>query len=455
MEVCSVFESLGRKISGIFKSLSGKGRISERNIEEAVEEIKIALLDADVNLRVVRRFINSTIEEAKGKKVIESVNPQQMFTKIVRDKIEELLKSGGETSLSLRDPSQTSVVLLMGLQGNGKTTTASKLAFKLKSEGRRPLLLACDLQRPAAIDQLETLSKQIDVPIFLDRNEKDPVALSKRGLDYAKKNLYDVLIIDTAGRLSIDEALMNQIREIKDAVSPCESLFVVDSMLGQIACDVSKAFNDNVPITGIVLTKFDSDSRGGVAMSLAGVVGKPIKFIGTGEKPQDLDEFHPDRVANRILGMGDVVSLVEKAEKEISEKEADRLARNLKSGTYTISDYLQQLDMQDKMGGAGKILSMLGMGAVLDSKKLEQVKSELKRERAIIGSMTAAEKENYKIIGPPRRKRIANGSGTTQADVERFIRKFEKTKMMMQKVTKSKRMQAELEKQFGNADLPE
>ncbi|HAL18148.1 MAG TPA: signal recognition particle protein [Spirochaetaceae bacterium] len=450
-----MFESLSKKISGIFKTLSGKGKISERNIEEAVEEIKIALLDADVNLRVVRRFINSTIEEAKGQKVIESVNPQQMFTKIVHDKIEDLLKSGGDPSLLLRDPSQVSVVLLMGLQGNGKTTTAAKLAFKLKAEGRRPLLVACDLQRPAAIDQLETLAGQIGVPIFLDRAEKNPVSLSKRSLDYARKNLYDVLIVDTAGRLSVDEALMKEIRDVKSAIEPCESLFVVDSMLGQIACDVSKTFNENVPITGIVLTKFDSDSRGGVAMSLAGVVGKPIKFIGTGEKPQDLDEFHPDRVAGRILGMGDVVSLVEKAEKEISQKDADRLARNLKSGAYTIADYLKQLDMQDKMGGAGKILSMLGMGNVVNAQKLEQVKNDIKKERAIIGSMTFKERDNYKIIGPPRRKRIANGSGTTQADVERFIRKFEKTKLMMQKMTKSKKMQAELEKQFGNLDLPE
>ena len=445
-----MFENTGKKISSILKALSGKGKITEKNVEDAVEEIKIALLDADVNLRVVRRFINSTLESAKGMKVIDSVNPAQQFTKIVLDKITELFESGGSTELKLKDKSQLSVIMMLGLQGNGKTTSAGKLALRLKKEGRRVLLAACDLQRPAAIDQLEIIGSNIDVPVFLDRDEKDVKNLALRSVSYAKKELFDTLIIDTSGRLSIDEALMNELYTLSSAVEADERLLVVDSMLGQIASDVAEGFDKRVSLSGVILTKFDSDTRGGAAMSITAQVHKPIKFVGIGEKMEDLELFYPDRCARSILGMGDIISLVEKAEEKISQDEAEKIANSVSSGNFSISDYLQQLDMMAKMGGMQKMLSMLpGLSGKLSAQQTDAVSKETAKERAIIYSMTKKERENYRIIGPPRRKRIAKGSGTSIADVDRFLRKFEKLKLSMQKVVKNKKLQGAMMKQFG------
>ena len=443
-----MFDSIASKFTNVMRSLSGKGKISEKNVRDAVEEIKNALLDADVNLRVVRRFVNSTLDEALGEKVLASVNPGQQFTKIVYDKMVVLLGGDEDTSLKLKGKDATSVILLMGLQGSGKTTAAHKLAYKLKKEGRKVMLVAADLVRPAAITQLQVLGEKAGVPVFTVPGEKDPAKVAEQAISRAKHDLIDTVIIDTSGRMHLDEALMDEIQRVAKASRPDETLFVADAMTGQSAVDIAKEFEEKVGISGVILTKFDSDTRGGAALSLRSVVGKPIKFIGTGEKMEDLEVFHPERIANRILGMGDIVSLVEKAQEQFDAAEAERIQKKVAKNTFDLQDYLEQLEMVNKMGSADKLIEMIP-GAKGNISEEDLHLEEMEKEKAIIRSMTRFEKSNYKIIGPSRRKRIAKGSGTSVADVNRLLKKFEKSRLMMRKMMTNKKLQAALMKQFG------
>ena len=444
-----MFDSISNKFSNIMKSLSGKGKISEKNIREAVDEIKEALLDADVNLRVVRRFVNSTMEEALGEKVLSSVDPGQQFTKIVYDKMVALLGSDEEENkLHLKGKDTTSIILMMGLQGSGKTTASHKLAYKLKKEGRNVMLVAADLVRPAAITQLQVLGEKVGVPVFTIEGEKNPVRVAETAVSKARHDLIDTVIIDTSGRMHLDEDLMKEIQNIAKAVKPDETLFVADAMTGQSAVDIAKEFEEKVGISGVILTKFDSDTRGGAALSLRSVVGKPIKFIGTGEKMEDLDPFYPERIASRILGMGDVVSLVEKAQEQYDQKEAEKLQKKIEKNTFDLQDYLEQLDKVDKMGSTEKLLEMIP-GAKGNISEDDIDKDEMRREKAIILSMTKFERSNYRIIGPSRRKRIAKGSGTSVSDVNRLLKKFEKSKLIMKKLATNKKLQAAVMKQLG------
>ena len=436
-----MLEKITNTFSGIVRKISGKATITEKNIEEAVEEIKIALLEADVNLRVVRRFINATIEEAKGETVLKSVNPGQQFIKIVHDKILSFL-GDEKKNLQLKGPDTQSVILFLGLQGSGKTTSAAKLAARLKKEGRKPLLVACDLVRPAAVEQLSSLGERIDVPVYKE-DTKDAVRVAQNAVTFARKNGLDTVIVDTAGRLQIDEAMMKEIAAVKKAVNPVETLLVADAMTGQNAAEVAKAFDEQAGLTGVILTKFDSDARGGAALSLKTVTGKPILYVGVGEKIEDFEPFYPDRIAGRILGMGDIVSLVEKAQENIDAEEAARLQKKMATETFTLSDMLDQLENVEKMGSIESMLDMMpGLAGQISAEDID--KAGFKRQKAIIQSMTLKERENHHIIGPPRRKRIAKGSGTSVAEVNKLLKQFEKTRQTMRKVAKSKGLQARL-----------
>ena len=437
-----MLEKITGTFSNIVRSISGKSTISEKNIEDTVEEIKMALLEADVNLRVVRRFVNSTIEEAKGEKVLKSVNPGQQFTKIIYDKIVSML-GDQKKDLNLKGPDTTSVILLLGLQGAGKTTAAHKLAARLKKEGRRPVLAACDLVRPAAVEQLSVLGEKIGVPVFKE-NSKDAVKNAEEALAYAKKNQFDTLIIDTAGRLQIDEDMMAELVKVKKVTNPDEVVLVADAMTGQNAVDIAKSFDEQLGLTGVILTKFDSDARGGAALSLKTITGKPILFIGTGEKTEDFEPFHPDRIASRILGMGDVVSLVEKAQEQVDEEEALKLQKKMARNEFTLEDMLTQFQQVKKMGSMQSLMDMIP-GMANQNVDL----SGMKKNEAIILSMTKKERANHLIIGPSRRKRIAKGSGTTVADVNKLIKQFEKTKLAMKKVSRNKGLQNKLMSQLG------
>lgn len=437
-----MLEKITGTFSSIVRTLSGKSTITEKNIEETVEQIKMALLEADVNLRVVRRFVNSTIEEAKGEKVLKAVNPGQQFVKIINDKIVAML-GDEKQDLKLRGPDVTSVILMLGLQGAGKTTAAHKLAARLKKEGRRPLLAACDLVRPAAVEQLSVLGEKIGVPVFKE-NSKDAVKNAEAALAYAKKNQYDTLIVDTAGRLQIDEDMMAELVKIKKAVSPDEILLVADAMTGQNAVDIAKTFDEQLELSGVILTKFDSDARGGAALSLKTITGKPILFIGTGEKTEDFEPFHPERIASRILGMGDIVSLVEKAQNTVDQEEAERLQKRMMKNEFTLEDMLLQFQQVKKMGSMQSLIDMIpGMA----NQNVDM--SGMKRQEAIILSMTKKERANHLIIGPSRRKRIAAGSGTSVAEVNKLIKQFEKTKLTMKKLTRNKGMQNRMMSQLG------
>ena len=441
-----MLEKISDKFTDIVKQVSGKSKITEKNIQDAVEEIKLALLEADVNLRVVRRFVNRTIEEAKGEEVLRAVNPGQQFIKIVHDRIVGLL--GDERQkLELKGPDTQSVILMMGLQGSGKTTTAAKLAKQLKKEGRSPLLVAADLIRPAAVKQLQVLGEQIDVPVYAEES-KDPIKVVKHALAEAKKNQYNTVIVDTTGRLHLDEEMMKEIQKIHKTAQPVESLFVADAMTGQNAVKIAKEFDEKVGITGVVLSKFDSDTRGGAALSLKSVTGKPLKYIGVGEKPDDLEPFFPERIASRILGMGDVVSLVEKAQETIDEEEAAKLQQKMASASFTLEDYLESFARMRKMGSVESLLEMIP-GAKGNISEDDIDEGEMKREEAIILSMTRQERHNHRIIGPSRKKRIAKGSGTSVFEVNRLIKKFEKMRLMMKKVAKNKKYQAQMMKSLG------
>jgi signal recognition particle subunit SRP54 len=432
-----MLEKLSGKITDALKFVTGKSTISEKNIEDAVEAIKMALLEADVNLRVVRRFVNSTIEEAKGEKVLRSVDPGQQFIKIVHDKLVSFLGDDDPAAraLKLRGPDVISTILMLGLQGSGKTTSSAKLALRLKKEGRKPLLVACDLVRPAAMEQLAVLGGQIGIHVHKEDGAKDSVKVYNNALSWAKQNLIDTLIIDTTGRLQIDEVMMEELSRLKAASSPDELLLVADSMTGQSAADIAKTFDEKIGLTGVILTKFDSDTRGGAALSLKTITGKPLKFTGTGEKPEDFEPFHPDRLAGRILGMGDVVSLVEKAQEVIDQKEALELQKKMEKENFTLEDWLNQLRAVKKMGSLQKMLEMIpGMQGQISEEDIDR--AELKTQEAILCSMTRKERANHLIIGPPRRSRIAKGSGTSVAEVARLLKKFEKMRGMMKKMAK-------------------
>ncbi|MBN2049319.1 MAG: signal recognition particle protein [Spirochaetales bacterium] len=436
-----MLDRITEKFTDIFRQVSGKAVISEKNIEDTVNEIKVALLEADVNVRVVRRFVNHTIEEARGEKVLKAVNPGQLFTKIVYDRMVSLL--GDERQdLDLKGPDTVSCILMMGLQGSGKTTSAAKLGVRLKKEGRKPLLVAADLVRPAAVEQLAILGSQGGVDVYREEGSS-ALTVAKNGYKHAKKQLYDTVIFDTTGRLHIDEEMMAEIAAMAKAVDPVEALLVADAMTGQHAVDIAKEFDERVGITGVILSKFDSDARGGAALSLKSITGKPIKFIGTGEKLDQLEVFYPERIASRILGMGDVVSLVEKAQETIDRKEAEVLEKKLAKATFTLEDYLDSFARVRKMGSLQSLIEMVpGAAGKISEDDLDD--KQMKQEEAIILSMTRQERNNHRIIGPSRRKRIARGSGTSVYDVNRLLKKFEKMRLTMKKMVKNKKYQAEM-----------
>lgn len=432
-----MFDDLSSKLQSTFKSLSGQAKITELNIAEAVREIRRALLDADVNYEVAKEFTRKIKEEALNSNVLTSVSPGQQFTKIVYD---ELVRTLGQSREEIRFASvPPTVILIAGLQGSGKTTFAGKLAKLLKSQGRNPMLAAADVYRPAAIDQLKTLASQINVPVFALEDEKDAVKTAKGALEHARKNAHDVLIIDTAGRMHVDETMMNEVAEIKRIVSPNEILFVVDSMTGQDAVNTAREFDLRIDFDGVVMTKLDGDTRGGAALSIRNVVEKPIKFISTGEKLDAISAFFPDRMAQRILGMGDVVSLVEKAQQEYDEKEAKKLQERIKSNTFDLEDFFAQIQQIKKMGSLKDLASMIpGVSQKLNDVEISD--DALKPIEAIISSMTIKERQNPQILNANRKKRIASGSGTSVREVNDLLKQFEQMKKMMKTMTKMGKM---------------
>lgn len=427
------FENLTEKLSRIFKKLRGQARLTESNMDEMLKEIRIALLEADVNYKVVKEFIASVKEKAIGQDVLTKLNPSQMITKIVHDELEELL-GGGENEIKYQNNRQT-IILLVGLQGSGKTTSAGKLAYLMKNKlHKKVLLAAADVYRPAAIDQLSQIAKSIDVPLFSKGVNVSPVEIAKEAKEKAFNEHFDVLIIDTAGRIAIDEALMNELAEIKKEVSPDEILLLVDAMSGQDAVNVANAFNDLLSLTGIIMSKLDGDARGGSALSIRHMTGVPIKFSGVGEKVSDLDIFHADRMADRILGMGDVMTLVEKAQEEIDEKEARRAANKMMSGKFDLDDMLNQMKQVQKMGSLGGLIKLIPGMPKITPEQQAAAEKEMKNFEIIINSMTFEERHNPEILQYSRKIRIANGSGKQVSDVNRVIKKYESSKEMMKKM---------------------
>ena len=405
------FEGLSEKLKGIVNKLKGKSRITEADVKEITREVKLALLEADVNYKIVKDFTNKIGEKALGQDVLKSLTPGQQIIKIVHEELVELL-GGKETEGLNLSPNPPTIIMLVGLQGSGKTTMAGKLANLLRKQGKKPMMVACDIYRPAAIDQLEVIGKQLSIPVFSNREEKDVTEIVKAALKEANSKLNDVVIIDTAGRLHIDETLMKELQNLKEFAKPNEILLVVDSMTGQDAVTVSESFNEQLGINGVILTKLDGDTRGGAALSVKTVTGKPIKFVGTGEKMNDIEVFHPDRMAQRILGMGDVLTLIEKAEEAFDFEEAVKLEKKIHKQDFTLQDYLDQLKQIKKMGSLKSILGMIG----IDEKAIEQAKIDDKQfvlAESIIQSMTVKERNNPDIINGQRRRRIADGSGTT------------------------------------------
>ena len=432
-----MFDSLSDRLESILKKLKGRGFLKEEDIDAAMREVRIALLEADVNFKVVKGFISSIKEKATGADVLESLTPGQQVVKIVHSELAELL--GGDSEKVRLAANPPTIIMLTGLQGSGKTTTAAKLARAFKKDGRRPMMVAADLQRPAAIQQLITLGEQTGIPVHYSMETKDPVAVCTEAIDISKKDGRDILILDTAGRLHVDDELMAQLRTIKDALSPHEVLFVADAMTGQDAVNSATAFNEQVGIDGVVLTKMDGDARGGAALSIRSVTGKPIKYMGTGEKIEMLEQFHPDRVANRIMGMGDVMSLIEKAEESFDAQEALSLQDKMTGSGFTFEDLRDQLKKIRSMGSLESLMSMIpGMSKQLKGAQVDD--RELIKVEAIIDSMTPRERANAKILNGSRKRRIAMGSGTSPADVNRLIKQHKQMKKMMKMFKKKGRM---------------
>lgn len=425
------FESLSEKLQGTFKKLKGKGVLTEADINEAMREVKLALLEADVNFKVVKEFVAEVKEKALGQDVLKSLTPGQQVIKIVNETLIELM--GGTNSRLTFSPSGFTVLLMVGLQGTGKTTTCGKLAAYLKKSGKKPMLAACDIYRPAAIDQLEVVGKTVDVPVFTDRGNTVAEDIALKARKEAERRGYDVLIVDTAGRLQIDEALMEELVRVKKAVKPHEILLVVDALTGQDAVNAASGFNEALGIDGIIMTKMDGDSRGGAALSAKKVTGKPVKFIGVGEKSDALEPFHPERMASRILGMGDMLSLIEKAQESYDEEKAAKLEKKLKKNEFTLEDFLEQMGQINQMGGIGKMLDMLpGMGSKkVSDEDIEKGEKEFKQMEAIIYSMTLEERRNPSLLNASRRKRIAAGSGQPVSKINNLIKKYEDTKKLM------------------------
>lgn len=430
-----MFENLSERLERSFKILKGEGRITEVNVAETLKDVRKALLDADVNYKVAKTFTDTVKNKAIGQDVLTTVHPGQLMIKIVHDELTALM--GGETA-DINYEGHPAVILMSGLQGSGKTTFSSKLANYLKKKkNRNPLLVACDIYRPAAIDQLKVLGEQIDVPVYSEPENKNPVEIARNAIKEAKQKGYNLVIIDTAGRLAVDEAMMQEIAAIKNAINPGETLFVVDSMTGQDAVNTAKEFNDRLDFTGVILTKLDGDTRGGAALSIRTVVDKPIKFIGTGEKMEAIDRFHPNRMADRILGMGDVVSLVERAQEQFDEEEAKKLQRKLARNQFDFNDFLGQIQQIKKMGNIKDLMGMIpGLGKAV--KDLDIDDNAFKSVEAIIHSMTPKERENPDIINASRRERIARGSGTTIQEVNRLMKQFEQIRKTMKTVAGGK-----------------
>lgn len=425
----ALFSSLSERLNHIFSKMTKHGKLTALEIKEAMREIRVALLEADVNFKVAKDFIAKVSELAVGEEILKSLTPTQQVIKIVRDNLIELM--GGENQKLNVSPKPPTIIMMCGLQGSGKTTMCGKLALKLKKEGKKPLLVACDIYRPAAIDQLKVLGKSIQIDVF-ERGTQNPVKTCKQAIEYAEKFALDTVIIDTAGRLQIDEKLMDELKEIKKAINPTEILLVIDAMIGQEAVAVSTAFNDALDVTGVVLTKIDGDTRGGAALSIRSVIGKPIKFVGVGEKLTDLEPFYPDRMASRILGMGDVLTLIDKAQEAVDEKTAKEMERKFRENSFDLNDYIEQVNSLKKMGGLKSVLSMMpGIGGKLKQLEDQIDDKMLEKNKAIIQSMTAKERLDPSIINGSRRARIAKGAGVQVSDVNQLIKQFNQSKEMM------------------------
>lgn len=448
-----MFENLSERLERSFKILKGEGQITEINVAETLKDVRRALLDADVNYKVAKSFTDTVKQKALGQNVLTSVKPGQLMVKIVHDELAALM---GGKACELKLSGRPSVILMAGLNGAGKTTLSGKLALYLKSKkSRKPLLVACDVYRPAAVEQLRVLAEQIEVPIYMDLNEKNPVKIAHDGVQEAKAKGYDTVIVDTAGRLAVDEELMNEIAAIKQAITPDDTLFVVDAMTGQDAVNTAKEFNDRLDYEGVVLTKLDGDTRGGAALSIRTVVDKPIMFVGMGEKMEALDVFHPERMADRILGMGDIVSLVERAQEQFDEKEALKLQRKIQKNQFDFNDFLAQIQQIKKMGNLKDLASMIpGVGKALKDVEIDD--NAFKGIEAIILSMTPKERQHPEVLNQSRKNRIAKGSGTTIQEVNRLVKQFDQTRKMMKMVTGSKmgRMMAHMPKMPGMPGMP-
>ena len=444
------FEGLSSRLQEITRKLKGKARITEADLKEVLREVKLALLEADVNYKIVKEFTKVVEEKALGQDVLKSLTPGQQVIKIVKDELVELL--GGEDSKLNFSPNPPTVIMLVGLQGSGKTTTAGKLANIIRKQGKKPLLVACDVYRPAAIKQLQVVGKQLDIPVFSNENTKDVKTIAKQAYETAISKLNDVVIIDTAGRLQIDENLMQELKDLKASIKPHEILLVVDSMTGQDAVNIAGTFNETLGIDGLILTKLDGDTRGGAALSAKKITGKPIKYIATGEKLNDIEEFHPDRMAGRILGMGDVLSIIEMAEEKFDLEEAEKLEKKLRKSKFDLDDYLAQLRQMKKLGSFSSIIKMIPGLSQLKDVKIDD--KEFLRIEAIICSMTTEERRNPKILNASRRIRIANGSGTSVQQINKFMKSFEMTQKMMKEMSSTKKMKKLMrDMKFDEEDL--
>ena len=428
------FESLSDKLQNIFKNLRGKGRLSESDVKAALKEVKMALLEADVSFKVVKQFISSIQERAVGEEVFGSLTPGQTVIKIVTEELVKLM--GSETTeIALKPGNEITVIMMAGLQGAGKTTTTAKIAAKLKAKGKKPLLVACDVYRPAAIKQLQINGEKVDVPVFSMGDKISPVDIAKAAVEHASKNGFNVVILDTAGRLHIDEGMMEELEQIKETVNVYQTILVVDAMTGQDAVNVSGTFNDKIGIDGVILTKLDGDTRGGAALSIRSVTGKPILYIGFGEKLSDLEQFYPDRMASRILGMGDIQSLIEKAAAQVDEEQAKELSQKLRKAEFDYNDFLSQMQQIKKMGGMGSILSMMpGVGSQLAGVDMDEGERSMHRVESIILSMTKEERANPGLMNPSRKQRIAKGAGVDIGEVNRLVKQFDQMKKMMKQM---------------------